>query len=67
MRTSLFALAVVTGLCVLAGSGSAILQGQGNEKGGDDYTGRAQKFTPRPGADPAKIFRQQRLMPKGTA
>ena len=90
-------------------SGSAILQGQGNEKGGDDYTGpynvamhwpkpsrlagpgrifgstsgiwaesadqfsadpdgnlyvaevfggRAQKFTPRPGADQAKIFKK---------
>jgi DNA-binding beta-propeller fold protein YncE len=31
------------------------------------FGGRAQKFTPRPGADPAKIFRQQRLMPKNAS
>ena len=31
------------------------------------FGGRAQKFTPKPGADPAKIFRQQRLMPKNAS
>lgn len=30
------------------------------------FGGRAQKFGPNPGADPAKMFRQQRLMPKVT-
>ena len=40
MRTPMLALAAVTGLCLVAGSGAAVLQGQqGHEKGGDDYTG----------------------------
>ena len=38
----------------------------GNMYVAEVFGGRAQKFTPRPGADPAKIFRQQRLMPKRT-
>jgi hypothetical protein len=38
MRTPMLALTVLIGLCVVAGSGSAMLQGQGNEKRGDgDY------------------------------
>jgi hypothetical protein len=35
----------------------------GNLYTAEVFGGRAQKFAPRPGADPAKIFRQQRLMP----
>lgn len=60
MRTPMLALAVVAGLCVVAGSGSAILQGQGNEKGGDDYTGpyNVAMNWPKPSrlAGPGRIF-----------
>ncbi len=36
---------------------------EGNLYTAEVFGGRAQKFAPKPGADPAKIFHQQRLMP----
>lgn len=36
---------------------------EGNLYTAEVFGGRAQKFTPKPGADPAKVFHQQRLMP----
>ena len=39
---------------------------EGNLYTAEVFGGRAQKFTPKPGADPARIFRQQRLMPKSS-
>ena len=40
---------------------------EGNLYTAEVFGGRPQKFRPRPGADPSKIFRAQPLMPKATS